>query len=203
MALMKTVRTAAASAADYQSMGSPSENVIHAHVIFVTVWTLCSLCCSVVIAWLLASGELHLLKLGLRWLVSPIGICRCDTKFMLISVLCALISTVVGLAISLILFTQQLLNMYEENQTLSNLRKSVNGVSAFTSYGVVPSGVVGLVACFVVAQRVYDRRVLQPLSRNGLLDPRGLAKYLVDADIRLVRFEYLKELQEAKEGLPR
>ena len=27
MALMKTVRTAAASAADYQSMGSPSENV--------------------------------------------------------------------------------------------------------------------------------------------------------------------------------
>ncbi|CAE7292016.1 gefF [Symbiodinium natans] len=176
---------------------------IHADFLFVAVWTLCSLCCSVIGAWLLASGELRLLKLGLRWLVSPIGICRCDTKFMLISVMCALMSTVVGFAISLLLFSKKLLNIYNDYQDFKHLRDSVHETSVFASYFAVPSGVVGLVVCFVVAQRVYNRKVVQPLSRNGLLDPRGLAKYLVDADIRLVRFEYLKELKEAEEGLPR
>ena len=153
-------------------------------------------------------SELHMITLtsfgySSRWLVSPIGICRCDTKFMLISVMCALMSTVVGFAISLLLFSKKLLNIYNDYQDFKHLRDSVHETSVFASYFAVPSGVtwtpgkrafcfyaetffsiptancrssllelcspfqvVGLVVCFVVAQRVYNRKVVQPLSRS-------------------------------------
>ena len=59
-----------------------------------------------------------------------------------------------------------------------------------------------LCACFAT-RKCYNRRILQPLKAKSLADSRGLALFLVDCDIRLIRVEYLRELITANKSLPR
>jgi len=176
---------------------------IPTRMLFLLIWAAGAIIVAAILSFAL-TGEFRLLCLGPRWLFSPVGMCRCDLFFTVLCVVLSICFTLVVTLIYLQIFMRSVLDEYKDVAVseLSNGRyfSITNMTIAFIG---IPLCFLLLLAVFVAYQRLYDRRVLRPLEENFLVDPRGLAKFLVDADIHLVRFEFLLELRNAGKSLVR
>ena len=111
----------------------------------------------------------------------------------------------VGLCIQAYIFWEKM--YYKVRSEYSEFRSSVLMHMDQSSVGVtfllLPFIAIALLCACFATRKCYNRCILQPLKAKSLTDPRGLALFLVDCDIRLIRVEYLQELRRNKESLPR
>ena len=129
--------------------------------------------------------------------------CKWQVRFICTGVFLVLAS--VGVLINGYIFSQK---MYSEvrsqiSEVHSSLLMHMDQSSVGVTFLLMPFMAITLLCVTFATRMCYNRRILQPLKAKSLADPRGLALFLVDCDIRLIRVEYLRELIRTKKSLPR